>query len=111
VKVTFSSVFKQDLLAEETRYAEISPKLGEDFHERVKEAVRTVIRWKGGDHVGPHGFPCRRCRPFPFLVYYEIVGGILYILGLVHVRRHQDFLGERLAESGELRSGGGEKMG
>jgi hypothetical protein len=98
VKVIFSSLFKRDLLEAETRYLEKSPRLGEDFHERVKEAVRVIIKWKGGDHVGPHGFPCRRCRPFPYLVYYEIKGEVLYVLGVVHERRHPNYLREGLQE-------------
>jgi hypothetical protein len=98
VKVVFSSIFKGDLVEAEAKYAAVSVRLGDDFHERVKEAVSTVIRWKGGDHVGPHGFPCRRCRPFPYLVYYEIVEDALYFLGLVHERRHPDHLRKRIEE-------------
>ena len=98
MKVFISSLFKHDLLEAETRYSEISPRLGDDFHARVKEAVRVVIKWRGGDHVGPHGFPCRRCRPFPYLVYYEIQGESLYILGVVHERRHPDYLRENLED-------------
>ena len=96
MKVIFSSVFKHDLLEEETRYRVISSRLGEEFHERVKATVRTVIRWQGGDHVGPHGFPCRRCRPFPHLVYYSLEDDTLYVLGLVHERRHPNYLRQRL---------------
>ncbi len=96
MRVVFSSLFKQDLLEAETRYASISPQLGDDFHLRIKEAVRAVIRLKGGDHVGPHGYPCRKCRPFPFLVYYRIDEDVLYILGLVHERRHPDYLHKNL---------------
>lgn len=54
----FSTLFKEDLLEAETRYFSISDRLGSDLHERVKNAVRSIIRWEGGDHVGPHGFPC-----------------------------------------------------
>ncbi len=96
MKVRFSSLFKADLLEAGTRYASISPRLGEDFHHRVQEAVRAVIRWQGGDHVGPHGFPCRRCRPFPYLIYYEISDAGLNIIGLVHVRQHPDYLRDNL---------------
>ena len=96
MKVFFSSFFKQALLEDESRYSAISARLGEDFHERVKDAVRVVIKWKGGDHVGPHGFPCRRCRPFPYLLYYHIENETLYVLGLVHERRHPDFLRKSL---------------
>ncbi len=95
MKVVFSSLFKSDLLAAETHYGEISPRLGEEFHERVKATIRTIIRWQGGDHVGPHGFPCRRCRPFRHLVYYTIEGDTLHILGLVHAKRHPDHLRQR----------------
>ena len=98
MKVVFSSLFKRDLLEAETRYSGISPRLGDDFHSRVKEAIRVIIKWHGGDHVGPHGFPCRRCRPFPHLVYYEIQDQTLYVLGLVHERRHPDYLREKLNE-------------
>ena len=98
MKVIFSSLFKRDLDQEVARYEEISPRLGREFHNRVEEATRTVVRWKGGDHVGPHGFPCRRCRPFPFLVYYVIEEETLYFLGLVHERRHPDFLKRKLTE-------------
>ena len=96
MKVVFSSAFKADLLAEETRYAAVSARLGNEFHERVKENIRVILQRRGGDHVGPHGFPCRRCRPFPFLVYYRIQGDELHVLGLVHERRHPDHLKERL---------------
>lgn len=86
MKIVFSSLFRDDLRREIERYTEILPRLGEDFSARVKAAVTTVVRWQGGDHVGPHGFPCRRCRPFPFLLYYHIEADTLHVLGLVHVR-------------------------
>lgn len=98
MRVVFSSVFKGDLLEAETRYAAISPKLGDDFHERAKEAVRTIIVRNGGDHVGPHGFRCRKCRPFPYLVYYEFDGEILYVLGIVQERKHPDSLKKALED-------------
>lgn len=98
MRVVFSSLFKQDLLDAETRYAHISPRLADDFHARVKEAIRTVILWHGGDHVGPHGFPCRKCRPFPFFVYYRIEAETLYVLGIVHERRHPDYLHKKLGD-------------
>jgi hypothetical protein len=101
MSVRFSSVFKKDLLEAETRYAATSPKLGEDFHARVKEAVRTVVVRGGGDHVGPHGFRCRKCRPFPYLVYYEFEGEDLFVLGLVQERKHPDYLTTELHKSGE----------
>ncbi len=97
MKVVFSSVFKRDLLEAETRYASISPKLGDDFHERAKEAVRTIMARNGGDHVGPHGFRCRKCRPFPYLIYYEIIGDVMYVLGIVQERKHPDYLKKALA--------------
>ena len=50
MKVVLSSLFKRDLLEAETRYSELSPRLGDDFHDRVKEAVRVVIKWKGDHH-------------------------------------------------------------
>ena len=98
MRVVFSSLFRQDLWNEARSYTEILPRLGEDFKARVKAAARTVLRWEGGDHVGPHGFPCRRCRPFPYLLYYKIEGETIYVLGLVHERRHPDFLKKRLGQ-------------
>jgi hypothetical protein len=96
VKVVFSSLFKQDLREAVVRYAKVSPKLGEEFTERVKESVRTILRWGGGDHVGIHGFPCRKCRPFPYLIYCEIKGDSLFVLGLVHERQRPDYLSRNL---------------
>lgn len=101
MKVVFSSVFKRDLLEAETRYGMISPKLGDDFHERTKEAVRTIVARIGGDHVGPHGFRCRKCRPFPYLIYYEITDDGLYVLGLVQERKHPDYLKQALEDGPE----------
>jgi hypothetical protein len=95
VKVIFSRQFQVDLLKEEINYREISERLASAFRERVAGQTREVIRWKGGDHVGPHGFPCRRTRPFPFYIYYQIQCDTLFFLGLVHERRHPDFLKER----------------
>ena len=98
----FSSVFKKDLLEAEARYSGISTKLGDDFHRRVQEAVRSISARGGGDHIGPHGFRCRKCRPFPYLVYYELDGDKLYFLGLVQERRHPDYLEGELEKSGEI---------
>ena len=95
MKVIFSRQFQVDLLKEEINYREISERLASAFRERVAGQTREVIRWKGGDHLGPHGFPCRRTRPFPFYIYYQIQGDTLYFLGLVHERRHPDFLKKR----------------
>lgn len=103
MNVVFSSFFKQELLDAESRYTEISERLGDDFHARVKEVVRGISKWKGGDHVSPHGFPCRKCRPFPYLVYYQIEGDTLYVIGLVHERRHPDFLQRTLGEMDDNR--------
>jgi hypothetical protein len=95
VNAVFSSWFKQDLLEAEARYYSISDRLGSDLHERVKNAVRTIIRWEGGDHIGPHGFPCKHCRPFPFYICYQIEGNTVYFIGLVHEARHPDFIKDR----------------
>ena len=65
VKIIFSRLFQADLLKEETKYREISERLASAFRERVAGQAREVIRWNGGDHVGPHGFPCRRTNRFP----------------------------------------------
>lgn len=100
MKVLFSTFFQQDLLDAETYYARISDRLQDELHARVKEALRVVIKRKGGDHVGPHGLPCRTCRPFPYLLCYEIDGDTLRVVGLVHERRHPDYLRDRLGEAG-----------
>jgi len=92
MKVVFSSLFKSDLAEAEEKYALISPKLADDFHARVKENIRAIVRWQGGDHVGPHGHPCKHCRPFPYLLYYEMEGDTLHIIGIVHERRHPSYL-------------------
>ena len=92
MKAIFSRLFREDLVREEARYREISERLAGAFHERIAGQAREIIRWRGGDHVGPHGFPCRRTKPFPFYMYYEVQGETIYFLGLVHERRHPDFL-------------------
>lgn len=97
MKAIFSRQFRADLHREEARYREISERLAGAFHERVAGQTREIIRWRGGDHVGPHGFPCRRTKPFPFYIYYAVRGETIYFLGLVHERRHPDFLKELLA--------------
>lgn len=97
MKAIFSSRFRDDLVREGDRYREISERLGGDFHERVAGQAREIIRWRGGDHAGPHGFPCRRTKPFPFFIYYEVKGDTIYFLGLVHERRHPDFLKQLMA--------------
>ncbi len=41
MKVVFSSSFRDELRREAARYADISPRLGDDFVSRVETAVRT----------------------------------------------------------------------
>ena len=101
MKVVFSTRFREDLNEATEHYRKVSERLAADFFERVKSAVRTVVNWRGGDHVGPHGFPCRRCRPFPYLVYHEVSDETLHVLALVHERRHPHHL------TGGGRGGGG----
>jgi hypothetical protein len=95
VRAVFSSQFKADLLAEQVKYRGISERLESAFRQRVAGQVREIVKWKGGDHVGPHGYPCRRTKPFPFYIYYKVEGEVIYFLGLVHERRHPDFLKSR----------------
>ena len=97
MKVVFGTFFREKLRATIDFYTAVSPRLGADFDARVRTAVRTIARWQGGDHVGPHGFPCRCCRPFPHLLYYAIEGETLYVLGLVHEHRHPDYLKRQLS--------------
>ena len=96
MRAVFSALFKADLLEAEAKYHEISDRIAGEFRERVAGQAREIIRWKGGDHVGPHGFPCRRTKPFPFFICYEVQNDTLYFLGLIHERRHPDFLKNRL---------------
>lgn len=96
MKVIFSSLFQADLTEAEAHYSQISPRLAEAFHLKVKENLRVIIRRLGGDHVGPQGFPCRKCAPFPYMIYYELEAERLLILGLVHKRRHPDYLRSHL---------------
>ncbi len=96
MKAIFSTRFKADLLEAEVKYCEISDRLAGELRERVAGQSREIIRWEGGDHVGPHGFPCRRTKPFPFFIYYEVRNDAIYFLGLVHERRHPNFLKKRI---------------
>lgn len=98
MKASFSRQFKTDLLREETRYREISEQLAGAFRERVAGQTREIIRWQGGDHVGPHGFPCRRTKPFPYYIYYSVRADAIYFLGIVHERRHPGFLKTQLRQ-------------
>ena len=95
MKAVFSTGFKSELLEAEAKYAEISDRLAGELRERIAGQAREIIRWKGGDHVGPHGFPCRRTKPFPFFICYEVRDDTIYFLALVHERRHPDFLKRR----------------
>ena len=97
MKAIFSRLFRDDLVREEAKYREISERLAGAFHERIAGQTREIIRWGGGDHVGPHGFQCRRTKPFPFYICYEVIDEMIYFLGVVHERRHPDFLKELIA--------------
>ena len=95
MKAVFSKQFKADLLEAEAKYNEVSERLASAFRERVAGQAREIIRWQGGDHIGPHGFQCRRTKPFPFYIYYSVESDTIYFLALIHERRHPDFLKRR----------------
>jgi hypothetical protein len=95
VKAVFSGRFKADLREQEAKYRDVSQRLASAFRERIAGQAREIIKWGGGDHVGPHGFPCRRTKPFPFYIYYKVQGDTVFFLGLVHERRHPGFLKNR----------------
>ena len=96
MKLVLSSEVKNDLAEAERYYEAVSAALAADFRTEAAAAVRTILQRGGGDHVGPHGFPCRRCARFPYVVYYEIEANVLRVLGIVHERRHPDYLKLRL---------------
>lgn len=98
MRAVFSSRFKADLAKEEAKYEAASPNLGKRLRKRVAEEAKEIIRKNGGDHIGPHGHPCRRPSPFPYYIYYAIRGDTLYFLALVHERRHPHFLKQRKSE-------------
>jgi plasmid stabilization system protein ParE len=93
VRIVFTAEYKQDLREARRYYAGISQARADDLRDQVKEVIRTIVERNGGDHVGPHGR-----SPYPYLVYYRIVGEMLYILGLVHERRHPEHLRRGLRE-------------
>ena len=99
MKAVFSSRFKADLDAETEKYGLVSERLASAFMERIAGQTREIIKWNGGDHVGPHGFPCRRTQPFPFYICYFVDRDTIYFLGLIHERRHPDFLKARLGNN------------
>jgi hypothetical protein len=84
VKVVLSAFFKRGRLQARRYYAGISRGLVDELDDQVQGVIRVIANRKGGDHIGPHGHPCRRCSPFPYLVYYRITGETLYILGFIH---------------------------
>ena len=92
MRAVFSKEFNLELLQKEEQYKQISPRLGSAFHARVVSQVQEIVKWQGGDHVGPHGLPCRRTKPFPFYIYYRVEAETIHFLALVHERRHPDFL-------------------
>ena len=92
MKAVFSSRFKTDLLAAEKRYEKISKSLVRSLRKRIASQAREIIRRGGGDHLGPHGYPCRRAKPFPFYIYYKVDSDTIFFLALVHERRHPAFL-------------------
>jgi hypothetical protein len=44
-------------------------------------------------------FPVAEQRPFPFYICYNVESETIYFLGLVHERRHPDFLKDRQGDS------------
>jgi hypothetical protein len=92
VKVVLGAFFRRGRLQARRYYARRSERLVDEFDDEVQAIIRVIAERKGGDHVGPHGHPCRRCPSFPYLVYYRIVGETLYILGVINERRHPDYL-------------------
>ena len=98
MRVVLGAVFKRGRAKARRYYAATSEPLAEKFDKAVKEVIRTIAQRNGGDHVGTHGYPCRRCSPFPYLVYYRITGDSLRILGVIHEGRHPDFLRRELED-------------
>jgi plasmid stabilization system protein ParE len=96
MKLVLSSEVKSDLAEAERYYEAISGALASDFRAEAAATVRTILQRGGGDHIGPHGFPCRRCVRFPYVIYYEAGTDVLRVLGIIHERRHPDYLKLRL---------------
>lgn len=101
MKVVLAAVFKRSRLQARRYYAGISQRRVNELDDQIQGVIRVIAERKGGDHVGPHGYPCRRCSSFPYLIYYVIAGETLHILDLVHERRHPDYLRQGFGNSAD----------
>lgn len=82
----------------EVRYRDISiPRKHCRSDARDHPLVRVVIM------LGRTDSPCRRTKPFPFYIYYEVKADTIYFLGLIHERRHPDFLLQLMAQHKQKR--------
>lgn len=86
----YHPLFADDVLEAAGWYEAQNPTLGVTFVERVAEAVGLVIQ--DPERRGTEGFGVRYwpLRKFPFVVFYDVTGDAILIVGVMHTARDSE---------------------
>jgi len=96
--VLFNPEAEAEFLAAVFYYEEQSPGLGEAFRTAVTEATAQVVALPFAWPV--HSGRVRRClvRRFPYGILYKAQANCIYVVAVMHLRRHPDYWKHRKNE-------------
>jgi hypothetical protein len=95
--VEFHPVAEGEFLDAIAFYNRERRELGYEFEAEVNRTIQRILH--SPDAWAPLSRRTRRCRTnrFPYGVVYQVRGDLLLIVGVMHLRRHQDSWRHRLA--------------
>lgn len=95
MKFSFHPDAEEELVSAVDYYEEREPGLGYDFATEVFTGIQNIINYPTAWPVMEEDI--RRCliNRFPFGIVYTVEQGEIFVLAIMHLRRHPDYWKER----------------
>jgi len=88
-----------DLNAGRGFYDQSEPGLGDYFWDSLCADIESLLIY-AGIHNRQHGLYRVLAKRFPYAIYYEIADDVAYVVAVLPIRRHPDWIKRRLGDRG-----------
>lgn len=96
MEVVYHPSVKQDVIEALKYYAEISPRLADEFEYEVRLFVSQAADNPHRFHLNERGFRRANLRRFPYHILYEARENFIRVMHVRHNKRHPDYNLERM---------------
>jgi plasmid stabilization system protein ParE len=95
-RIAFDVAVQSDLRNAKRYLEEQGPGLGEDFLSRVRKQFQHILLYPRTGKIVEHGVRKIGMEKFKFEIYYLVDDEEIFVIAVLHQRRHPDFWKNRL---------------